>query len=197
MCPSKGCAFSRDVPFQGPPLQILQPSGVITQGSEKIIIGLEKPIAYDPEVVAIMDYRKLARSALLALSVPQDGSEICDPFHVRIGGANAQGEKEIGMICTAACEEYAREKGLVFYGSWVDAVGKCSLFVWTGLISAYSGQKKYPCGIDYYHEARNMRNAAAFLATAFPWGGRVWCNLQALLHGQSKVVEASVCVTNV
>ena len=90
-----------------------------------------------------------------------------------------------------------RRKGVVFFGCWVDAVGKCSLFVWTGLIAAYKGEKKYPVGIDYYHEMRNMRNATSFLSTAFPWGGRVWCNFAALLHGESSVLKHVVRVTDV
>jgi hypothetical protein len=69
-------------------------AGVLQQGGKKIIIGLEgSAVDYEPDAVANIDYRKLARSALLALSVPQDISVTCEPFHVRIGGANAQGEK--------------------------------------------------------------------------------------------------------
>ena len=69
--------------------------GILQQGDKRIIIGLEESaVVYEPEAVANIDYRKLARSALLALSVPQDIREICEPFHVRIGGANAQGKKK-------------------------------------------------------------------------------------------------------
>ena len=141
-------------------IHLVRAAGILKNGDKRIIIGMEEgAIVYEPEAVEKIDYRKLAHSALLALSVPQDISEICEPFHVRIGGGNAQGEKEIGVICTDASQEYAEEKGVVFFGCWVDAVGKCSLFVWTGLIAAYKGEKKYPVGIDYYHEMRNMRNA--------------------------------------
>jgi hypothetical protein len=118
--------------------------GILQQKDKKVIIGLEdSAVVYGPDAVANMEYRysKLARSALLALTVPQDTNEICEPFHVRIGGAKAQGEKEIGMRCTDAAEEYANEKGIVFYGAWVDAVGKCALFVWSGLIAAYNEEK--------------------------------------------------------
>ena len=97
------------------------------------------------------------------------------------GGQLPRGKNEIGVLCTDASQEYAEENGFKFLGCWVDAVGKCALFAWTGLIAAFKGEKKYPVGIDYYHEMRNMRNAASFLSTAFPWGGRVWCNFAALL----------------
>ena len=177
-------------------IYLVRAPGVLNQGEKKVVIGLENgAVECDPDTVANIDYCKLARSALLAMSVPQDASVTCEPFHVRIGGANAQGEKEIGVICTDASAEFAEEKGVVFYGCWVDAVGKCALFVWSGLLAAYKGEKNYPVGIDYYHEIRNMRNAAAFQNTAPPWGGRVWCNFAALLHDQSSVAKEVVCVT--
>ena len=179
-------------------IYLVRAPGVLQQGKQKVIVGTEdSAVVYDPEAVEKIDYRKLARSALLALSVPHDASVVCEPFHVRIGGATAHGEKDIGVICTDVAAEYAEEKNVVFYGCWVDAVGKCALFVWSGLIAAFKGEKKYPVGIDYYHELRNMRNAASFLSTAFPWGGRVWCNFAALLHGESPVLKDAVCVTDV
>jgi len=179
-------------------IYLVRAPGILQVGDKKVIMGLEDgAVEYDPNAAVNIDYRKLARCALLALSVPQDASAVCEPFHVRIGGADAHGEKDIGVICTDASAEYAEEKEVEFYGCWVDAIGKCAFFVWSGLIAAHKGEKKYPVGIDYYNEIRNMRNAASFLSTAFPWGGRVWVNFAALLHCKSSVLKDVVCVTDV
>ena len=119
--------------------------GVIGTGDKKIIIGLETPVLFEPGCFEkLTPYKKLAQSALLCLAVPQCGSEVCEPYHTRIGGANADGETSIGTLCNDACEEYAKENSLEFYGTWVDAVGKCSPFVWQGLYNAFSGAKSYP-----------------------------------------------------
>ena len=97
---------------------------------------------------------------MLVLQVPQRAGSQVYPVHVRIGGGTALQEMELADLVLASAEAFAEETGEVFLGGWVDAIGKSKDVVWKGIRNGFAGVKKYVCGVDYYHELRNMLNAA-------------------------------------
>jgi len=156
--------------------------GVRTQGGKKVIVGLQGGVVeFSNAAMEGFDPAKRVQKVKLAIVVPQSGEGTVIPFSVRPGGATMQEEHSFNAKRIKACAEYAMNTGKKFLGAWFDGVSKEQGTVWNGLEEAFSGAVTHVVGMEYFHNLKNLRNAATFLGTMPPWGGKAFVDASLLI----------------